>query len=601
MDKKNKSWGNFKRLFKNLWFFGRLSFQNTPIASTLIIIMAVLEGIFPVATSKVFGYLIDSITGFIKSGRVEGVWEILAVYIMVKSALPILDTFFTYNFKYWWLKFSNFIDLYILEKRSGLDIAHMEDPAFQDFAQRAFNNGNSPILNIMDIAQQNLRRLILFLGSSIAIFLIDWRIFAITLVSSIPNFIVEVYYGGTSWGIFAENSREQRRYYDNRFFFTSKYRFIEAKLFQIHNFLIEHSKDILDRFFGKQIDLEKRRLWFKFFTELLSAVGVYVSLFMAVNSALAGIITLGTVAFLFTAINSLNGAFSDLLLQLARQLERNLYVNDIVDFISTKSIVKHNPKPVRLMVEKTPIIEFKNVSFKYPKQESTVLKNISFVIRPGEKVAFVGHNGAGKTTIVRLLLRIHDVTEGEVLVNGLNIKDIDLNQWWSRLGVLTQDYSGFQYPAKEAIAVGDRARDLDLEKVIKAAKQSTASNFIESWPEKYETMIGVEFGGEELSKGERQKMALARVFYRDADIFVLDEPTAAVDAPSASEIFRNIESLPESKSALIISHNFATIRRANKIIVLEQGQIIESGVHEELVKADGLYNRLYNQQKSEYN
>jgi ATP-binding cassette subfamily B protein len=167
--------------------------------------------------------------------------------------------------------------------------------------------------------------------------------------------------------------------------------------------------------------------------------------------------------------------------------------------------------------------------------------------------------------------------------------------------VLAQDYAGFQYPAKEAIAVADKKSEPDLERIKSAAKRSTASGFIESWPEKYDTMIGVEFGGEELSKGERQKMALARVFYRNADVFVLDEPTAAVDAPSASEIFRNIESLPENKSALIISHNFATIRRATKIIVLEHGQIIEEGTHEKLVEVQGLYNQLYNQQKSEYN
>ncbi len=596
----NKSWVNFKRLFKNLWYFSKMSFKDTPIAWSSIIVMAVLEGIFPVAVSKVFGYLIDSITAFIKSGQVGNIWTILAVYISIKSALPILDTLFTYNFKYWWLHFLNFIDLYVLKKRSELDIAHMEDPAFQDFSQRAFNNGTMPILNVLNIGQQNLRRSVLFIASSIAILLIDWRIFAITLASSIPNFIVEVYYGGTSWGIFADNSREQRRYYDNRFYFTRKYSFIEAKLFQLHDFFIKHSKDILDRFLGKQIDLEKKRFVYRFMTEILSAAGVYISLVIAINSSLAGLITIGTVVFLFTAINSLNGSFSELLTALAQQLERNLYVNDIVDFLSTKAIVKHNKKPTKLSNDKTPIIEFKNISFKYPKQESFVLKNVSFVIKPGEKVAFVGHNGAGKTTIVRLLLRIHDSTEGEILINGVNIKDLDLNEWWSKLGVLTQDYAGFQYPAKEAIAMGNNTVPLDNEKVRIAAKQSTASNFIEAWPEKYDTMIGVEFGGEELSKGERQKMAIARVFYRDANIFVLDEPTAAVDAPSASEIFRNIENLSEDKSALIISHNFATIRRANKIIVLEHGEIVEEGTHDELVVKDGLYNNLYNQQKSEY-
>jgi len=600
METKKKSWVNFRRLFKNLWFFGKLSFTDTPIALVTIIIMAILEGIFPVAVSKIFGFLVDSITGFIRSGDTGNIWTILAYYITAKSALPLMDAFFFYNFRYWYLRFNNFVDLYILKKRSELDIAHMEDPTFLDFAQRAFNNGTNPIINIMDIGQQNLRRLVLFVGSSVAILLIDWRIFLITLLSSLPNFFVEIYYGGSSWGIFAENSREQRRYYDNRTFITTKFKFIEAKLFQIHDFLVESSRDILTRFAGKQMSLEKKRLWFRFSAEILSALGIYASLAIAINSSLSGIITVGTVVFIFTATNSLNSAFSELLNQLARQLERNLYVNDIVDFISTKPFIKHSHKPKQLPKDDTPVIEFKNVSFTYPKQEGLVLNNISFTINPGEKLALVGHNGAGKSTIVRLLLRIHDPSTGDILINGVNLKELDLNQWWSKLSVLMQDFGGFQFLAKEAIAIGDNSKSLDIDKVIKAGQQSTAANFIESWDEKYDTMIGVEFGGQELSKGERQKMALARVFYRDARVYVLDEPTAAVDAQSASQIFRNIETLPENTSALLISHNFATIRRASKIIVLEHGKTIEEGTHEELVANNGLYNELYNQQKSEY-
>ncbi|MEI6528249.1 MAG: ABC transporter ATP-binding protein [bacterium] len=600
MERKNKSWTNFKRLFLNVWTFGKLSYKEMPLATSIIILMAILAGVFPVVLSKVFGYLIDSITTFIKSGQINNVWQILALYIATRTALPLVDTYASYNFKYWFINFTNFLDLYTIRKRGEADIAHIEDPSYQDLTQRAFNNGTSPIINIMDIGQQNIQRFVLFIGSAFAILFIDWRIFTITLISSIPNFIVEVYYGGGSWGLFAENSREQRRHLDNRTFFTNKFRVIEAKLFQIHDFFLASSKDIMDRFLGKQMQLEKRRFAYRFLTEILANAGIYLSLAIAIKMTLTGAITIGTVVFLFTAITNLNGAFSAFLLMLARQLERNLYVNDIVDLLATKPVIKTPSKPKRLSAKEKTVIEFKNVSFKYPKQDSLVLNNISFEINPGEKIAFVGHNGAGKSTIVRLLLRIHDATEGEILINGINIKELDLSQWWSRLGVLMQDYGGFQFLAKEAIAIADNTKKLDIDKVRLATKQSTAANYIDQWKDGLDTMIGVEFGGEELSKGEKQKMALARIFYRDADIYVLDEPTAAVDAPSASEIFRNIENLSEEKSALLISHNFATIRRANKILVMEHGKIVEEGTHEELTAKQGLYNSLYNQQKSEY-
>lgn len=600
MERHNKSWNNFVRLFQNIWTFGKLSYYDMPVASILLTTMAATEGILPVVTSKVFGYLVDSITQFIKSGQINNIWFILALYMVVKSAMPLMDTFFGYVFKYWWIKFTNFLDLYTLKIRGSIDIAHIEDPAFQDLAQRAFNNGTGPILNIMDLVQQNITRLFLFSGSAIAILFIDWRIFVITLLSSVPNFIVEVYYGGGSWGLFAENSREQRRYQDNRTFFVQRFRVIEAKLFQLHDYFLKSSKDIMDRFLGKQLNLEKKRALLRFVTELLSAAGIYFSLALAIKMSLGGTITVGTVVFLFTATTNLNSAFSSFLTMLARQMERNLYANDIVDLLATKPIIKQRKDSKKLKTKLTPVIEFKNVSFKYPRQEKMVLENLSFQINPGEKVAFVGHNGAGKSTIVRLLLRIHDPVKGEITIDGVNLKDLNLNQWWSKIGVLLQDYGGFQFSAKEAIAIGDNTKEIDLKRVKLAASQSTAANYIESWPEKYDTMIGVEFGGQELSKGEKQKMALARIFYRDANIYILDEPTAAVDAPSASEIFRNIENLSEEKSALLISHNFATIRRANKIIVMEHGKIIEEGTHEELIKKDSLYNKLYNQQRSEY-
>ncbi|MEI6627253.1 MAG: ABC transporter ATP-binding protein, partial [bacterium] len=554
----------------------------------------------PLITSKVFGHLIDSIVSFVKTGNGETVWFMLAIYISISLTPDLIGVIYNYTDKYYYIKFNNFIELFSYKKRGGLDIAHIEDPAYQDLSMRAFNNGVWPILNILESSYENLRRVIAFSSIAIAIMLIDWRIFVITVVTAIPIFLIELSYGGGLWNIWGSNGRDQRLYAEYKKYFTNKYSVIESKLFKLQNLFFGRMKGILDNFFHQQIKLEKKRTWLQLGAEVLAAAGLYASLFLAISQSMKGLITIGTVVFLFSSLNALNSAATELLKSLARQLERNLYASDIYDVFHVNPVVESSKNPKKLKLSVTPKIEFKNVSFKYPNTTETVLEELSFTINPGDKIAFIGHNGAGKTTILRLLLRIHDPSTGEILINGVNLRELDLHDWWKLVGVLPQDYSTFNFSAKESIAFGDADRKININDVKNAAKLGTANEYIESWSKQYDTMIGVEFSGEELSKGEKQKMALARVFYRDAKVYILDEPTAAVDAPSASRIFRNIENLPKEKSVLLISHNFATLRRADRIILLDNKRVRENGTHEELMARSEVYAKLYNEQKSEY-
>jgi ABC-type multidrug transport system fused ATPase/permease subunit len=544
--------------------------------------------------------LIDSIVKFVQNGNSSQVWYILIVYIIIRLVPDLISTVYDYIDKYWFIKFNNFIEIFTLKKRGEVDIAHVENPEFQDLSLRAFNNGVYPITQIIEISFDNTRRLFLFVVSAGAILLIDWRIFTITILTAIPSFIIELTYGGSMWMIWGENSREQRQFSEFRKYFVQKFPIIEAKLFQLHPTFLAKSAQILLNFFNKQIKLEKKRTWLILSAGILSAAGLYFSLFLSINSSMSGLITIGTVVFLFSSLGSLKDAATSLLTMIARQLERNLYVSDMYDIFNTKPIIKHKENPTKISIKVVPTIEFEDVSFKYPGTSEFILKNVSFKINPGEKIAFIGHNGAGKTTLTRLLLRIHDPSKGKILINGINLKDLDLNKWWGMLGVLPQDFTTFYFPVKEAIAFGDTRIGINDERVKKAAEQSTANTYIEQWKDKYDTMLGVEYGGEELSKGERQKMALARVFYRESKVLILDEPTAAVDAPSASQIFRNIEQIDSSKSILLISHNFATLRRADKIILLDNKTIAEMGTHDELMLKSQIYAKLYNDQKNEY-
>ena len=598
--KQSKSFDNLKKLGKNFFFFTKLAIKSSPYAFSSYFIFSIIASIFPAITSKFFGNLIDSLSDFIKNGDTENVWFSLIMYAIIFIAPNIVQDFIDYCENTFYLKFINYVDIYILRKRGALDIVHIENPKFQDLIQHAFNSGFQPITDLIDVGVWAIRRFFTVIVSSVILLLIDWRIFLAVVVLSIPKLFSDMKFGAMTWTIFQENSREQRIYQTLRLFFINKYSVIESKLFQLQDFFIDKSTKIIGDFASKRVVVEKDRIKYSLISEILSTAGMFLGLAIAVNGALNGSVSVGTVVFLFSIISSFNSNISMFLSNIARLLERNLYVSDIVKVIETKPLVHEIRNPKKILGSATPEVEFKNVSFKYPDQENYVLKNVSFKLYPGQKIGLVGHNGAGKTTIIRLLLRIHDPSEGQIMINGIDLKTLSIQDWWSKLAVLPQDFTSFNFIAKNSISYGDISKPFDIEKVKIAARQSTASEFIESWDDQYERMIGVEFGGAELSKGERQKMALARVFYRNSPIFVLDEPTAAIDSKSTSAIFRNIEKISKEQSMLIISHNFATLRRADRIIFLDNGEIIEEGNHEELMANGKTYSKLYEQQKGEY-
>ena len=283
----------------------------------------------------------------------------------------------------------------------------------------------------------------------------------------------------------------------------------------------------------------------------------------------------------------------------AHLYEDNLYVNHYFDFLALPPFLPIAKNPVILKKIEPPKIEFRNVSFNYPNGPK-VLDKVSFIIRPGESVALVGHNGAGKTTIVKLLCRFYDVSGGKILINGINIKNLDLSHWYKFLGTLFQEFVKYHFTVRENIFLG--APDKNDETAMKeAAVKSGAAEFIERLPKKYDQVLGKEFeDGEELSGGQWQKLAIARAFYEEPPVLILDEPTSAIDAEAEYEIFHNLEKQYKNKTLILVSHRFSTVRNANKIIVIDCGKIVESGSHQELMKLSGQYAKLFSIQAKGY-
>lgn len=319
-----------------------------------------------------------------------------------------------------------------------------------------------------------------------------------------------------------------------------------------------------------------------------------------IDMAMSGAIKIGTFTFLFFLITGFQQNLSQFFRFLGQQSEDSHHIEDYFEFLNLENTIVQNTNGIKLNTD-SPVIRFENVSFKYPETEKYVLKNINLEIHPGEKLAIVWVNGAGKSTLIKLLFRFYDPTEWRILINEIDLKDVDQNDWYGHLGALFQEFVNYRLPLREAVAVGNTTFEIDDERVKIALEQSQSSGFTALWKNGIYQQLGKEFTDwVEPSVGQWQKLALARVFYRWANVFVLDEPTSAIDAEAEANVFENLAKLPSDKTVIFVSHRFSTIRQANRICVLEDGKISELWTHEELISNDATYKRLFELQAKGY-
>lgn len=567
----------------------------------LLIFLNVFQGAIVYLQFTSFSAIVDEIvkikqglsdtTGLIRSSI------ILGLSFLVPTIVGNVVGYFRMKFR---MQQSVQLELYKIDKQGGLDIGTIESNSYQTLLRGAQEWGSGAVLNLQDFIFSSATS---FAGIITSIGIL-WSLNAwLVLFAVLASAPVYFFYKKYSMEVFRVRylSIDDHRVIGNRIsHFEELQKAVDVILLKLKTWLKEQIRDKKVTFNEKITVAERKKsisygvlsLWYLLF--------LFAAIALMTTEALAGTIAVGGLLLAFNTYTrfyqTVNGYVESISFteEAARYAARWFELFELRPKITSKSNAQHVSFPT------PPRIEFRNVSFRYPNESGEsplVLQQLSFTIEPGEKIAIVGVNGSGKTTLIKLLCRIYDPTEGGIFINGTDLRDLNLEDWQSAIGILFQDFPIYNLTIRESIGVGRIAANYDDDRLRQAARFSGADEFITD----YDQLIWKEFkGGIDLSKGQHQRLAVARMFYRNASITIMDEPTASIDAVTEEKIFSSLESNTQGKTVILITHRFSTVKNADKILLLEHGKIIEQGSHRQLMQLAGKYADLYTMQAKRY-
>lgn len=597
---------DFRASFASLRFLPRFFREIKQVAPGLFygnLLLRSSSALLPLALLWVGKLIIDEVVAqrAVASPQWDLLWQYVGIELLLAVAADLINRGIIYSDALLGDRYAIESSVKIIRKTAELELARLEDADFYDKLERARQQTTGRV-GLMSNVLSQLTDLVVVFSLIGGVIVYEIWLLALLLLSVIPTILNEIKFSGTSYSL-ARSWTEERRELDYlRYAGASDLTAKEVKLFDLAPFIAERYRNLSEKYFVESRKLASLKASWGSFFNFISNLSYYGAYALIVFRTVIGLFTLGDLTFLAGSFNRLRGRLQGFFTRFNSITERSLYLQDYFEFIDFDENSSAKQR-VRLPMPQSPKsgFEFVNVSFRYPGSEQWVLKNLNLRLEPGEKLALVGENGAGKTTLIKLLLGLYKPSEGEILFAGKPIDQYEPKSYRSYFGVIFQDFVRYELSLRENIAVGNIEKISDERALSEASSKSLAQSVIDQLPEGIEQRLGRRFrGGKNLSGGQWQKVAIARAYLKSASFLILDEPTSALDARAESELFERFIDLTENKSAVIISHRFSTVRIADRIVVLKDGQIIEEGTHEDLMKAGNLYNELFNLQAAGY-
>ncbi len=591
---------NVPRFFKMIW-------QVSPRLTVYNILLRLVQAALPLSLLYIGKEIVDTVIEIAKIHQpgqpfsvATKLWWLVGIEFGLAVLNSLLSRAITLTDSLLGDLVNNDSSVRIIRHAATLDLFQFEDATFYDKLERARTQtaGRTALMSLVLSQMQDLIT-ILFLAGGLVVFN-PWLLL-ILVVAVLPSFYGETKFNRHSYSLTSAWTPERRELDYLRFIGASNETAKEIKIFGLENFIADRFKNISDRYYLANQDLAIRRAAWGGFFSALGTASYYLAYVFVVWQTVAGAITIGTLTFLAGAFSRMQALLQGIVSRFSRVAELSLYLQDLFDFLELKPFSQNHvgkkkfPRPIQEG------FRFENVGFKYPDSEKWALRNVDFTLKPGEKLALVGENGAGKTTLVKLLAHLYEPSEGRILLDGLDLCEYDPEDLRREIGIIFQDFVKFMFTARENVAIGNIVEKTNQPRIENASEKSLADTVIENLPKKYDQMLGKRFAdGVDLSGGQWQKVALARAYMREAQLVILDEPTAALDARAEHEVFVRFSELMRGKAAVLISHRFSTVRMADRILFLENGRPLELGSHEELLEKGGKYAELFRLQAKGY-
>ena len=580
----------------------KIVWDSGPAVVVFGLVARLLSSLLPVVLLWITKLIIDGIVHAVSTHQPiqRGFWWLVAA----EFSLAVLNSVFIRTIDYSDSlladKYTRYVSIRVMDHAAGLDLIAYEDPVFYDRLERARVQATDRLVMIQAIGRL-VQQAITTITLSVSIMLFSPWLMLLLIAGVIPAFLGESHFALLGY---AKNFRQTpiRRQLDYlRVLGGSKEAAKELKLFGLRNFLRDRFTRLSDQIYKENVGLSRRKLVAGSFLSVVGTMGYYSAYVFVIWRTVNGALTIGTLTFLAGAIQQASSNIEQIFSTLAAIGDQALFLTDLLAFFEMQPTIRSKPDALPAPRPIVRGVEFQNVSFRYPGNSRLVLDRVNFQLHPAERLALIGENGEGKTTIVKLLTRLYDPTEGQILLDGVDLREYDLEDLHREMGVFFQDFMRYEMTARENVAVG-RIEEIDnLDLLQTASRKSLADGVIDRLPRGYEQMLGRRFDeGVDLSGGEWQKIALARAYLRDAQLLILDEPTAALDARSEFEVFHRFSELTAGKMAIFISHRFSTVRAADRILVLANGRIAEEGTHDQLASLGGRYAEMFEMQASSY-